>query len=56
MRALLAAETSEVKEPKAEEPKPEFVPPAFLIPGSTPGTLRMKEPPEGAVAKPDPQI
>ena len=28
-----------------------FVPPAFLVPGSTPGTWRIKEPPEGAVTK-----
>ena len=31
-------------------PKTEFVPPAFLVPGSTPGTWRIKEPPEGALA------
>ena len=36
--------------PKTEAPKPEFVPPAFLVPGSTPGTWRIKEPPEGALA------
>jgi len=34
---------------KTEKPKPEFAPPAFLVPGSTPGTWRMKEPPEGAL-------
>ena len=51
-----AATSNEKEEPKAEEPKPEFVPPAFLVPGSMSGTWRMKEPPEGAVAKPDPQI
>jgi len=38
-------------EPKIEKPKPEFVPPAFLVPGSTPGTWRMKEPPEGVLAQ-----
>jgi hypothetical protein len=37
-------------EAKTEAPKPEFVPPAFLVPGSTPGTWRIKEPPEGALA------
>ena len=34
-----------------DEPKPEFVHPAFLVPGSTPATWRLKEPPEGAVAE-----
>ena len=42
--------TDENEEPKTEEPKPAFVPPAFLVPGNSPGTWRMKEPPEGAVA------
>jgi hypothetical protein len=37
-------------EPKTEAPKPEFVPPAFLVRGSTPGTWRIKEPPDGALA------
>jgi len=36
--------------PEKDAPKPEFVPPTFLVPGSTPGTWRLKEPPEGAVA------
>jgi len=36
-------------EPKTEKRKPEFVPPASLVPGSTPGTWRIKEPPEGAL-------
>lgn len=44
------AVTVETGEPKTEEPKTEFVPPAFLVPGSTPGTWRIKEPPEGALA------
>lgn len=35
--------------PEANE-KPQFVPAAFLIPGSTPGTWRIQEPPEGTVA------
>jgi|GEM_PF-756533 len=35
--------------PKTEKPKPEFVPPTSLVPGSTPGTWRIKEPPEGAL-------
>ena len=35
---------------KTDKPKTEFVPPAFLAPGSTPGTWRIKEPPEGALA------
>ncbi len=44
------AVTIETVEPKTEESEPEFVPPAFLVPGSTPGTWRIKEPPDGALA------
>jgi serine/threonine protein kinase len=43
------AVTGDKVEPKTEESNTEFVPPAFLVPGSTPGTWRMKEPPDGAV-------
>jgi hypothetical protein len=44
------AVTVETVEPKIEESNTEFVPPAFLVPGSRPGTWRIKEPPEGALA------
>ena len=44
------AVTLETVEPKTEESNTEFVPPAFLVPGSTPGTWRIKEPPDGALA------
>jgi hypothetical protein len=44
------AVTVETVEPKTEESNTEFVPPDFLVPGIAPGTWRIKEPPEGALA------